>query len=119
MFAPASSVGAGGANTPSAAYDSLQSSSAITPPLGSTKILYVHTDHFSPRDFLIDPAFFPNVQPNDVFEIYDPALPREAQKRLVIQWTGLDSNTLKAPVQVSYLHRYVFLHIATVPLSIF
>ncbi|KAF9903622.1 vacuolar membrane-associated protein iml1 [Linnemannia zychae] len=101
MFAPTPNVGTGGTNTPSAAYDSPQSSSAATPPLGVTKILYVHTDHFSQRDFLIDPAFFPNVQPNDLFEIYDPALPKEAQKRLIIQWTGPDSNTLlKAPVQV-------------------
>ncbi|KAG0321882.1 vacuolar membrane-associated protein iml1 [Linnemannia gamsii] len=92
---------AGGTNTPSTAYDSPQLSSAATPPLGATKILYVHTDHFSRRDFLIDPAFFPNVQPNDLFEIYDPALPTEAQKKLIIQWTGPDNNTLlKAPVQV-------------------
>ncbi|KAK3847757.1 MAG: hypothetical protein J3R72DRAFT_519093 [Linnemannia gamsii] len=96
---------AGGANTPSTTFDSPQTSSAPTPPLGATKILYVHTDHFSRRDFLIDPAFFPNVQPNDLFEIYDPALPREAQRRLVIQWTGPDNNTLlKAPVQVSLTH---------------
>ncbi|KAG0374325.1 vacuolar membrane-associated protein iml1 [Mortierella sp. AD032] len=96
---------AGGASTPSTTFDSPQTSSAPTPPLGATKILYVHTDHFSRRDFLIDPAFFPNVQPNDLFEIYDPALPREAQRRLVIQWTGPDNNTLlKAPVQVSLTH---------------
>ncbi|KAF9151919.1 vacuolar membrane-associated protein iml1 [Linnemannia schmuckeri] len=96
---------AGGTNTPSTTYDSPQSSSAATPPLGATKILYVHTDHFSRRDFLIDPAFFPNVQPNDLFEIYDPALPKEAQKKLIIQWTGPDNNTLlKAPVQVSLTH---------------
>ncbi|KAG9067913.1 vacuolar membrane-associated protein iml1 [Linnemannia hyalina] len=96
---------AGGTNTTSTPYDSSQSSSAATPPLGATKILYVHTDHFSKRDFLIDPAFFPNVQPNDLFEIYDPALPKEAQKKLIIQWTGPDNNTLlKAPVQVSLTH---------------
>ncbi|KAF9132271.1 vacuolar membrane-associated protein iml1 [Mortierella sp. 14UC] len=105
MFAPASNVGTGGTNTPTAAYDSPQSSAVATPPLGATKILYVHSDHFSQRDFLIDPAFFPNVQPNDLFEIYDPALPREAQKRLIIQWTGPDNNTmLKAPVQLSLTH---------------
>ncbi|KAK5808903.1 hypothetical protein F5H01DRAFT_296867, partial [Linnemannia elongata] len=125
MYASASSVGTGaplgsglargtsplqhtsasGSNTPSTAYDSPQSSSTATPPLGATKILYVHTDHFSKRDFLIDPAFFPNVQPNDLFEIYDPALPKEAQKKLIIQWTGPDNNTLlKAPVQVSLTH---------------
>lgn len=128
MYASASSVGTGaplgsglargtsplqhtsasGSNTPSTAYDSPQSSSTATPPLGATKILYVHTDHFSKRDFLIDPAFFPNVQPNDLFEIYDPALPKEAQKKLIIQWTGPDNNTLlKAPVQVS--HRPFFM----------
>ncbi|KAF9550916.1 vacuolar membrane-associated protein iml1 [Mortierella hygrophila] len=96
---------AGGTNTPSTPHDSSLSSSTATPPLGATKILYVHTDHFSKRDFLIDPAFFPNVQPNDLFEIYDPALPKEAQKKLIIQWTGPDNNTLlKAPVQVSLTH---------------
>lgn len=102
---PLQHTSAGGSNTPSTAYDSPQSSSTATPPLGATKILYVHTDHFSKRDFLIDPAFFPNVQPNDLFEIYDPALPKEAQKKLIIQWTGPDNNTLlKAPVQVSLTH---------------
>ncbi|KAF9099494.1 vacuolar membrane-associated protein iml1 [Mortierella sp. GBA35] len=96
---------AGGTNTPTNAYDSPQSSSAAILPSGATKILYVHTDHFSKRDFLIDPAYFPNVQPNDLFEIYDPALPKDAQKKLIIQWTGLDANTqLKSPVQVSLTH---------------
>ncbi|KAF9932750.1 vacuolar membrane-associated protein iml1 [Linnemannia zychae] len=95
---------AGGTNTPSTGYDSPQASLAATPTLG-TKIIYVHTDHFSKRDFLIDPAFFPNVQPNDLFEIYDPALPKDAQKKLIIQWTGPDNNTqLKSPVQVSLTH---------------
>ncbi|KAF9431267.1 vacuolar membrane-associated protein iml1 [Podila epigama] len=70
------------------------------PPSTATKILYHHTDHFSKREFLIDPAFFPNVQPNDLFEIYDPALPKESTKRLIIQWTGPDTQ-LKHPVQVS------------------
>ncbi|KAI1300655.1 vacuolar membrane-associated protein iml1 [Mortierella claussenii] len=82
--------------------DSTQPSSAPGPPSAALKILYVHKDDFSKRDFLIDPAYFPNVQPNDLFEIYDPALPRETSKKLIIQWTGLDKDThLKAPVQVS------------------
>ncbi|OAQ34369.1 hypothetical protein K457DRAFT_28303 [Linnemannia elongata AG-77] len=96
---------AGGTDTPSTGYNSPQSSSAATPPLGATKCLYIHSDHFSTRDFLINPAFFPNVQPNDLFEIYDPTLPEEAQNRLTIRWTGPDNNAqLRAPVQVSLTH---------------
>ncbi|KAG0089778.1 vacuolar membrane-associated protein iml1, partial [Podila epicladia] len=88
-------------NSSSSNHDGPSQSSSAGPPSNATKILYHHTDHFSKRDFLIDPAFFPNVQPNDLFEIYDPALPKEQQKNLVIQWTGVDNNTpLKQPVQV-------------------
>ncbi|KAF9572963.1 vacuolar membrane-associated protein iml1 [Mortierella alpina] len=93
---------ANGTTTTSAAYETNSSATAPAPQTNATKVLYVHTDHFSTRDFLIDPAFFPNVQPNDLFEIYDPALPKDTSKRLVIQWTGLGNNTqLRAPVQVS------------------
>ncbi|KAF9274064.1 vacuolar membrane-associated protein iml1 [Mortierella alpina] len=93
---------ANGNSTSSAAYETSSLASTPAPPSNATKVLYVHTDHFSTRDFLIDPAFFPNVQPNDLFEIYDPALPQDTSKRLVIQWTGLGNNTqLRAPVQVS------------------
>ncbi|KAF9337229.1 vacuolar membrane-associated protein iml1 [Podila minutissima] len=88
-------------NSSSSNHDGPSQSTSAGPPSNATKILYHHTDHFSRRDFLIDPAFFPNVQPNDLFEIYDPALPKEQQKNLVIQWTGVDNNTpLKQPVQV-------------------
>ncbi|KAG0353832.1 vacuolar membrane-associated protein iml1 [Podila minutissima] len=88
-------------NNSSSNHDGPSQSTSAGPPSNATKILYHHTDHFSRRDFLIDPAFFPNVQPNDLFEIYDPALPKEQQKNLVIQWTGVDNNTpLKQPVQV-------------------
>ncbi|KAG0206687.1 vacuolar membrane-associated protein iml1 [Mortierella sp. GBA30] len=87
-------------STPSGASDAPSSSTGKASASNATKVLYVHDDHFSKRDFLIDPVYFPNVQPNDLFEIYDPALPRETSKRLVIQWTGLDNNTLlRAPVQ--------------------
>ncbi|KAG0259372.1 vacuolar membrane-associated protein iml1 [Mortierella polycephala] len=95
----------GGISNSSAVFDNPQASSGTTLPSNTTKVLYVHTDHFSKRDFLIDPAFFPNVQPNDLFEIYDPAIPADKSKRLVIQWTGLDEDTqLRAPVQVSLTH---------------
>ncbi|KAG0342572.1 vacuolar membrane-associated protein iml1 [Podila horticola] len=88
-------------NSTSSNHDGPSQSTSAGPPSNATKILYHHTDHFSRRDFLIDPAYFPNVQPNDLFEIYDPALPKEQQKSLIIQWTGVDnSNPLKQPVQV-------------------
>lgn len=97
---------AGGADTSSTAYDNPQSSSIATPPLGVTTPLYVHSDHFSTREFLINPAFFPNLQPNDRFEIYDPTLPEEAQNRLIIEWTRPNDNLqLNAPVHVSLIHR--------------
>ncbi|KAG0241771.1 hypothetical protein B0O80DRAFT_451156 [Mortierella sp. GBAus27b] len=90
-----------GNSVPSSHEPSLPSAHPL-PPSYATKILWVHTDFYSKRDFLIDPAFFPNVQPNDLFEIYDPALPKELSKKLIIQWTGVDKDThLKAPVQVS------------------
>ncbi|KAF9375803.1 vacuolar membrane-associated protein iml1 [Podila verticillata] len=91
-------------NNTSSNHDSGPASQSASPgpPSNTTKILHHHDEHFSKRDFIIDPAFFPNVQPNDLFEIYDPALPKESQKSLVIQWTGVDKDTpLKQPVQVS------------------
>ncbi|KAF9172402.1 vacuolar membrane-associated protein iml1 [Mortierella sp. AD011] len=93
---------AGGNNIANSAYDSQQMPTAAAPPPIATKSLHVHQDTYSKRDFLIDPPSFPGVQPNDLFEIYDPALPSDASKRLVIQWTGPDKDTqLKSPVQVS------------------
>ncbi|KAF9111913.1 vacuolar membrane-associated protein iml1 [Mortierella sp. AM989] len=93
---------AGGSGITTSNYDSSQMPSAPAPPSNATKLLYVHQDTFSKKDFLIDPTFFPGVQPNDLFEIYDPALPSNSSKKLIIQWTGPDKDThLKAPVQVS------------------
>lgn len=91
-------------NNTNSNHDSGPASQSVSPgpPSNATKILHHHDEHFSKRDFIIDPAFFPNVQPNDLFEIYDPALPKESQKSLVIQWTGVDKDTpLKQPVQVN------------------
>ncbi|KAF9918615.1 vacuolar membrane-associated protein iml1 [Lobosporangium transversale] len=82
--------------------DTPLSSSSTSASLSTATKIHVHKDDFSKRDFLIDPAFFPNVQPNDLFEIYDPILPRDISRRLIIQWTGPDKDThLKSPVQVS------------------
>ncbi|KAF9585086.1 vacuolar membrane-associated protein iml1 [Lunasporangiospora selenospora] len=82
-------------------YDSPQSSLSATLPSNVVKI-HVHSDNYSKRDFLIDPTYFPNMKPNDFFEIYDPALPKESSKKLIIQWTGPDKDMqLKPPVQVS------------------
>ncbi|KAG0223968.1 vacuolar membrane-associated protein iml1 [Actinomortierella wolfii] len=61
-------------------------------PLVTTKILRVHGDHFSKSDFLLDPALFPNAKPGDLFEIYDPTVPKEPAKRLVMQWAGSDKD---------------------------
>lgn len=79
-----------GTSTPSSAHDSLLASSAH-PPSNTAKI-WVHNEHYSKRDFLINPAFIPNLQPNDLFEVYDPGLPREQCKKLIIQWTGHDKD---------------------------
>ncbi|KAG0256174.1 vacuolar membrane-associated protein iml1 [Actinomortierella ambigua] len=71
-------------------------------PTVPTKILRVHNDHFSKSDFLLDPAFFPNAKPGDLFEIYDPSVPKEPAKRLVMQWAGTDKDTPhKVTFQVS------------------
>ncbi|KAF9977679.1 vacuolar membrane-associated protein iml1 [Actinomortierella ambigua] len=64
------------------------------PPAVSTKILRVHGEHFSKSEFLLDPACFPNAKPGDLFEIYDPSVPKEPSKRLVMQWAGMDKDTL-------------------------
>ncbi|KAG0338314.1 vacuolar membrane-associated protein iml1 [Podila humilis] len=89
-------------NTPAGSENAAVSQSATSGSSSNATKIHVHTDHFSKRDFLIDPAFFPNVQPNDFFEIYDPAVPKESAKSLIIQWTGVDKDTqLKHPVQVS------------------
>ncbi|KAG0365302.1 hypothetical protein BC939DRAFT_478587 [Gamsiella multidivaricata] len=94
-------LSAGGNSTSTSTNDNQPLSSAATPPY-ATKILWVHNDLYSRQDFLLDPACFPNVQPNDLFEIYDPALPKDTSKKLIIQWTGLDKDThLKAHWQVS------------------
>ncbi|KAK3827688.1 MAG: hypothetical protein J3Q66DRAFT_291475, partial [Benniella sp.] len=84
-------------STPSSAHESLLASSAH-PPSNTAKI-WVHNEHYSKRDFLINPTFFPNLQPNDLFEVYDPGLPKELCKKLIIQWTGHDKDA--QPVQVS------------------
>ncbi|KAF8939254.1 vacuolar membrane-associated protein iml1 [Dissophora ornata] len=102
---------AGGNGATSSTYDSPQLSSVGAPSSNATKLLYLHNDFYSKREFLIEPAYFPNVQPNDLFEIYDPALPSDTSKRLVIQWSGLDKDThLKAPVLADpsqYAAKYV------------
>ncbi|KAF9198182.1 vacuolar membrane-associated protein iml1 [Haplosporangium sp. Z 27] len=89
-----------GGNNSALNHDGQQPSYTVPP--NATKILYVHPDTFSKKEFLIDPTFFPGVQPNDLFEIYDPYLPPNTAKKLIIQWTGPDRDKpLKEPVQVS------------------
>lgn len=83
-------------STPSSAYESLLAPSAHPP--STTAKIWVHNEHYSKRDFLINPTFFPNLQPNDLFEVYDPGLPKELCKKLIIQWTGHDKDA--QPVQV-------------------
>ncbi|KAG0052843.1 vacuolar membrane-associated protein iml1 [Gryganskiella cystojenkinii] len=76
-------------------------SSTAAPSYRLTKI-HVHDEHFSKRDLILDPNLFPNVQPKDLFEIYDPNLPKDSVKKLVIQWAGPDKDTSnKTAVQVS------------------
>ncbi|KAF9434081.1 vacuolar membrane-associated protein iml1 [Entomortierella beljakovae] len=87
-----------------------QSTSSPATPSSPYKVLHVYTDSsYSKKDFLIDPTHFPGVQPGDLFEIYDPALPADTSKKLIIQWTGPDRETPNH-VQVDpsqYVAKYV------------
>jgi hypothetical protein len=96
-----STVGPPGSNSSNQPSDAPQSNTTAAPPYTLTKI-HVHNEHFSKQDFVLDQKLFPNVKPGDVFEIYDPSLPKDSTKKLIIQWLGPDKDSTKqAPVQVN------------------
>jgi len=94
-------TGALGTNSSNQSNDASQSNATTAPAFSLTKI-HVHNEHFSKQDLVLDPKLLPNVKPGDLFEIYDPTLPKDSTKKLIIQWAGPDKNTPNnTPVQVT------------------
>ncbi|GJJ78997.1 DEP domain-containing protein 5 [Entomortierella parvispora] len=94
-------TGALGTNSSNQPNDGPHSNATAAPAFSLTKI-HVHNEHFSKQDLVLDPKLLPNVKPGDLFEIYDPTLPKDSTKKLIIQWAGPDKDTpSRTPVQVS------------------